>query len=411
MILNNKIFHLFLSLLTIFIFLYILNRFILKRNITENYLTYFIPYYDDSKTGVYKFYEDEDYNRINFKNNFLYKPLKFGYVLHNQKVSSDFILSILLAKSKIYNIKKIPYQNYDLVVKDLSKNNLDLALINVPIITYYTSHGTVADIFNNIRYIFKVYQKYLYMVVKKSKNITQLENLPLNVKIGVVSDGVVKGNIVAHDILKFLEYWLNTDYQFVEYKDNDSLLTGFLNNDFDVMFYKGYYPDQDLYQFLTYNINEDYLILPFDIPLSDVFFGSNKQYYQSYVDLNNVSSNYLPKTFANKSWNRYKPDLKMLSYDEYMVTTSSIKSDVVYELISTYYNNLDLINQSPILKYAPLSKFGLESNSNIPITYHDGAYKFFKEKGFISEIDNENCKYFVGVEECTKEVLENNGFL
>ena len=53
----------------------------------------------------------------------------------------------------------------------------------------------------------------------------------------------------------------------------------------------------------------------------------------------------------------------------------------------------------------------IEPNYNLIkyIPYHPQVLKDFRNKGYISNIDSKNCKYFVGVKECTKQVLENNG--
>jgi len=36
--------------------------------------------------------------------------------------------------------------------------------------------------------------------------------------------------------------------------------------------------------------------------------------------------------------------------------------------------------------------------------------KVFKEYGYITNINNYNCKYLVGVKECNEKTLEDNGF-
>ena len=43
------------------------------------------------------------------------------------------------------------------------------------------------------------------------------------------------------------------------------------------------------------------------------------------------------------------------------------------------------------------------------IPFHPEVLKVFREKGYITNINNDNCKYFVGVKECTDKVLEDNG--
>ena len=45
------------------------------------------------------------------------------------------------------------------------------------------------------------------------------------------------------------------------------------------------------------------------------------------------------------------------------------------------------------------------------LEYHEGVLDFFKKYGYISNIDNDNCKYLVGKMECNEENLANNNFL
>ncbi len=55
----------FYFLLFLLFILFILFYFYLQKKETkEHYLTFFIPYYQTNKEGLYKFYEDEDYKRL-----------------------------------------------------------------------------------------------------------------------------------------------------------------------------------------------------------------------------------------------------------------------------------------------------------------------------------------------------------
>ncbi len=51
-----------------------------RRNVIENYVTYFLPFYDNEKSELNAFYEDGDYNRYNIKKQIIYKPIYFGVV-------------------------------------------------------------------------------------------------------------------------------------------------------------------------------------------------------------------------------------------------------------------------------------------------------------------------------------------
>jgi hypothetical protein len=162
--------------------------------------------------------------------------------------------------------------------------------------------------------------------------------------------------IVVDDIMNFMNKKEDVDYQYVEYKNRNELFQGFLNDEFEIMCYQGYYPDSYIYQFITRHIEQEFMILPFEIPREDVFFQTNFQYYHSMIDLNIVASNYLPKKFDGKTWNRNKPDLKILCFDEYLVTNQKVENDIIYDVILTYFDSIDIINQFPQMKYQPISK-------------------------------------------------------
>ena len=65
----------------------------------------------------------------------------------------------------------------------------------------------------------------------------------------------------------------------------------------------------------------------------------------------------------------------------------------------------DCIDKSFLLQSIKLD------NNTIYIDYHQGAINFFKKYGYISTINNENCKYFVGIMECNDKNLRDNNFI
>lgn len=402
----------FYFLLFLLFILFILFYFYLQKKETkEHYLTFFIPYYQTNKEGLYKFYEDEDYKRLNFKKNFIYKPIQFGYIGDDQDFTSQSLISLLISKSKIQHIQKVKYSTISKMIQDISQNQIQLSLISFPYLSYYTFYkGDTSYNYQHINYILSIYKKYLYIITKRKFQISNIRNLPLQVKIGVIPDYVKpKGMIIVDDIMNFMNKKQDIDYQYVEYKNRNDLFQGFLNDEFEIMCYQGYYPDNYLYQFITRHIEQEIMILPFEIPKEDIFFQTNFQYYHSMVDLNIVASNYLPKKFDEKTWNRNKPDLKILCYDEYLVTNQRVENDIIYDVIQTYFQSIDIINEFPQMKYQPISKVGIERDTNMPVLYHNGAYKFYKEKGFITNESNPNCRYLVGEKECTPQTLKDNG--
>lgn len=382
------------------------------KEVKEHYLTYFLPYYNDEKNGLYQFYENEDYKRLNLKKYFIYQPVRVGYVTNEQNRTIQYLNTLLLAKSKIENVQNVSYTSYDLLLRDVAKNKLQFGLIPLPIISNATFQNSKTTFdFTQLNYVFPFYRRYLYIFTKRRSGIQNLRNIPPKTKIGVVSDDIIYGTVIGTNVMNFLKYIQIRDYEFIEYKTPKEMFQAFMQNDFDIMFHRGYFPDKELTDFITETIQEEIYLLPFEIPREDVFYSMNYQYFPSYIDLNQLSPLYLPKKFDRYSWNKYKPDIKMLSWEEYLVTNKMVSDDIIYDTIKTYYGSIDFINSIPEIKNNPLSKVGIERDTNMPILYHNGAYKFYREKGFITNEPNENCKYLIGVKECTKKTLEDNNLI
>ena len=115
---------LYLSLFLLLILFTILFIYYQKKETKEHYLTFFIPYYQTNKEALYKFYEDEDYKRLNFKKNFIYQPIQFGYIGDDQDFTSQSLISLLISKSKIQHIQKIKYTKISPMIQDMSQNKI-----------------------------------------------------------------------------------------------------------------------------------------------------------------------------------------------------------------------------------------------------------------------------------------------
>ena len=45
------------------------------------------------------------------------------------------------------------------------------------------------------------------------------------------------------------------------------------------------------------------------------------------------------------------------------------------------------------------------------IQFSNNAIKYYYDKGYFTNTDNDSCKYFVGVKKCNEKTLLNNGFI
>ena len=93
--------------LSIIILFYIINNFILKKNINEHYLTYFLPFYNRNSDDLANFYNNDENNLNYFKKKFNYQDLNIG-----TNYSEEYFIKSLIKKKFIkyrYCIISISY--------------------------------------------------------------------------------------------------------------------------------------------------------------------------------------------------------------------------------------------------------------------------------------------------------------
>jgi len=96
-------------LVILIIFFYILNRF-LKKQIKENYLTYFLPFYNQDTYDLSNFYLNNDNNKNYFKKKFDYDNIKFGCIKQDYYFVKN-LLRFYISTSNSVNSTAIIYQN------------------------------------------------------------------------------------------------------------------------------------------------------------------------------------------------------------------------------------------------------------------------------------------------------------
>ena len=70
----------FFIIIILIIIFYVSNKYILKKNIKEHYLTYFLPYYNNEKNVLANFYKNNENNLNYFKKKFNYDIIKYGII-------------------------------------------------------------------------------------------------------------------------------------------------------------------------------------------------------------------------------------------------------------------------------------------------------------------------------------------
>jgi hypothetical protein len=145
----------------------------------------------------------------------------------------------------------------------------------------------------------------------------------------------------------------------------------------------------------------------FNIKSVDIFLKKNYFIETEYIDLNNLSSNYLPKKFDNNEYTRNRPDFKICYIYQFLYTNININSTHVYDFIKFIYDKYNFINKMSIKDGY---KITIKPIQTTYINYHEGAIKYFFDYGYYTYNNNENCKYLVGKMKCNDINLKKNNF-
>jgi TRAP-type uncharacterized transport system substrate-binding protein len=136
-----------------------------------------------------------------------------------------------------------------------------------------------------------------------------------------------------------------------------------------------------------------------------------KNYYLSidYIDLNKLSSSFLPKSFGNYEYNIYKPFFKCCSIIKILLTNNETNTNYIYNLIKFLGDNYRDINNNIRDEAYNVNPINLNTEkTQILLDFHHSSLKYFKERGYIGYYEHINCKYLTGTTECTEQSLKDN---
>jgi len=392
-----------LILIILIILFYIINN-ILKKNIEEHYLTYFLPFYDDKDIDLALFYKNNENNNNYFKKKFNYNILKFG-TTKTDKYFINRLINYYISTSYLIKSKTILYKDDIKNLSDLINNKINFSTTTYSTIRYYEDN--LKQNINNIRLITTLYKLYIYIFTKKKYNVFQINDIKPGFIIGIL-DGYAFTyyyDIFFRD-MGFIE---NTDYIIKKYDTLDNLFKGFINSECNMIIINDIFPNNDIMNFLDNVKDEDIILLPFKMPDEDLFLKKQRIINIDYIDLNNLSSSYLPKKFNDNEYTKNKPTLKICYLYKILISNISTDPSYTYEFIKFYYNNYKAINNNLIESGYKIQNISINNYKTSYIDYHMGVLNFFRHKGYISNNENINCKYLAGTSECTdKSLLDNN---
>lgn len=395
----------FLLIIINIIIFYILNKYIFKQRIQENYLTFFAPFYDDNINTLTTFYDKKENNLNYFKKKFDYKIIYFLYSDQNRDFVK-FLITSYIANSKVQNIH-LKLNNNDIDNIEILNNNKNyFSITDYTSIVYYSDnlHKSV----NNIKLITNLFKIYLYIFTKEKYRIFSINDIRPGTLIGIVNNSNI--SYYYNKFFNDLGFQENIDYKIKLYNTKNNLFDGFINDECNIILLFDNFPNDDIKKLIDNNIESKIILLPANIIKEEVFLKKNSKLIIDYIDLNLLSASYLPKKINDFIYTINKPDLKIFSCDKFLITNVNTNNDHVYKFMIFFLNNYKFINNNLKDKSFLLEHIKIDNNT-IYIDYHQGSINFFKKFGYISNIDNENCKYFVGKMECNDTNLRNNNFI
>ena len=393
---------LFIIIIFLIVIFFILDKYILKKNIQENYLTYFLPYYNkEDVNDLANFYKNNDNNKNFFKKKFNYENIKFGTIDKDKNIIK-FLVSSYIANSNIQNMSLLNTNDLYLIIDNINKNNLDFGISSYPVLYNYIVENN--NDFANLRYVTSLYKLYLYFFTKKMYKIYTLNEITPNTIIGISKKNV--SYLFYKKLFKDLSY-LETDYKIKFYDNDDKLFEGFRNEECQMIILFDVFPNNTIKNFLENDATQDIILLPFKILKEELFLKKNNSLDIDYIDLNYLSDTFLPVAFGNENYNPFKPNLKICFFYRELVSNKNTKKEYVYDFMKFYLNNINYLNNNIPEEGYKLSKITIKDKLSY-FDYHEGSLDFFRDYGYITSIDNQNCKYLVGVKECNEKNLKDN---
>jgi TRAP-type uncharacterized transport system substrate-binding protein len=397
-------FKLIIIFILITIIFYILNIYIFKKNIKENYLTYFLPYYDDKNSDLAIFYKNNENNLNYFKKKFDYNVLKVG-TIYGQKYFIESLIGFYISNSNLIKSEIKYYEDLITPMDELIDNKIDFLIFGYSSINYCINK-LKKDV-SKLRLITTLYREYIYLFTKNKYGIFSINDIPPNFIIGIVKDQD-EMYFYYDTFFKNLGFTENIDYKIIYYKDKISLFNGLKNDECNMLVICTIFPDDTIHTILNNSIDETIILSPFDIPNEELFLKKQPIINIDYIDLNQLSNSYLPKKFGKYEYTRNRPTIKICYIEKILLTNINTSIRRAYEFIKFYYENYKILNNNIEKKGYKIHDININNYKTSFLEYHKGVLNFFKDKGYITYNNNENCKYLIGTTECTDDSLKDN---
>ena len=378
--------------------------FIKKNNIQENYITWFLPYYNNEqlkKIPKYIF-SDEYYN--NLKYTFTDKIEIYLIEKYNNTELLFFYKFIFTSFLKYFNFNNFylyKFKNYKKLIEKINKKENSFSLISTPIL--YSDEFINSKNIKNINTIINLSYEYIFLITTINNDINSLNDINNKIiNIGTINDVSYR---IGNNIIENIQ--LNNNIKVTKtYYNIDEAFTKLLYNKVDLIVLIDIFPSPILNYFIYNDFEKLIKIIPFNGLNEQTFLERHPLITKANLNLNLLPNNYLPVKIDNITMTKFKPNYQTYRIPQVLICNKNTKSKLIFNILQSIYKNINNINKivrkNPynILVWPDISLTGF-----LPL--HLGAIEFYKKIGIITNNKSDDCKYLIGKERCTSNNSEN----
>jgi TRAP-type uncharacterized transport system substrate-binding protein len=370
--------------------------FIYSLKYKEDFITWFLPYYNKSTGELTE--STPPYITSNLELSYLeYKT--FDNLTINIKAMNtyyEFLFKNILKSLRINN----------LIIND-TKDTLEEVIKSQTHIGIFSSPFIVKNIekLKNVNFVIYTNYRFIFFIVNRSSNISRLKEIdnkiinigPENTDEFLIGKTIIENLKDKHNI---------SPKQVLEY-DVDTSFKKLIKGEIDGMVMTDLFPSQKLNKIIETNRDMKLILIPIEDINETVFLQRRPYALKVELDQNNLPKNYLPVKVKNLYFNKFRPNITSYRYPEIMVCNKDASPKLIFNIVKSIVSNLDIINQSDYViknQFNYLSFPDIANNQFIPV--HVGANIFYKNISINTNYPDDLCKYFVGNAKCTPERIE-----
>ena len=370
--------------------------FIYSLKYKEDFITWFLPYYNKSTGELTE--STPPYITSNLELSYLeYKT--FDNLTINIKAMNtyyEFLFKNILKSLRINNL--IINDTKD-TLEEVSNNPIHTGIYSAPFIVKNIEK------LKNVNFVIYTNYRFLFFIVNRSSNISRLKEIdnkiinigPENTDEFVFGTNIIENLKDKHNI---------SPKQVFEY-DVDTSFKKLIKGEIDGMVMTDLFPSQKLNKIIETNRDMKLILIPIEDINETVFLQRRPYALKVELDQNNLPKNYLPVKVKNLYFNKFRPNITSYRYPEIMVCNKDASPKLIFNIVKSIVSNLNIINNSDYIiknQHNYLSFPDIANNQFIPV--HVGASIFYKNISINTNYSDDLCKYFVGNAKCSPERIE-----